>query len=174
MTKSAMHHPTRRNLLRALPAAAAAGLALNDSLALAQKPLSAGPVSPYQLFTADAIHSALKALELSPGNNNLVAGRNFTVALTVESAKSAEEFEWHEARDHVLQILSGSTVVEVGGAPKDGHSTGTGEWRAPASGGATALTLNQGDMLVIPRNTPHRRSTSGTVAFLLISPQGTA
>jgi len=31
----------------------------------------------------------------------------------------------------------------------------------------------QGDMLVIPRGTPHKRSTAGTVTFTLISPQGT-
>jgi len=90
----------------------------------------------------------------------------------VESGKSAKEFEWHESRDHVLQILSGSTVVEVGGTPKDGHSIGPGEWRALTSEGAAALTLHEGDMLVIARSTPHRRTTAGTAALLLISPQG--
>ena len=167
-------HRTRRNFLRSLPAGAAAGVALADSLARAQAAPSASSAGSYQLFTVAAIQADAKSLEASSGTNNLVTGSNFTVALTVESSKSAKEFEWHEHRDHVLQILSGSTVVEVGGAPKDGHSTGPGEWRAPASEGSTALTLNQGDMLVIPRNTPHRRTTSGTVAFLLISPQGAA
>jgi len=174
MTQPTIDNGSRRSFLRSLPAAAAAGIALADTLAPAQGAHPAGSASPYRLFKADEIQADVKALEASPGNNNLVTGRNFTVALTVESGKIAKEFEWHEARDHVLQVLSGSTVVEVGGQPQGGHSIGTGEWRAAASAGATALTLGAGDMLVIPRNTPHRRSTAATVAFLLISPQGTA
>jgi mannose-6-phosphate isomerase-like protein (cupin superfamily) len=177
MANLASNHPGRRTFLRSVPAAAAA-LTLADtslfaSLAAAQSAPTAGPVS-FQLFTADAIQSDITALQSNPGNNNLVTGKNFTVALTFETAKSAKEFEWHEGRDHVLQILSGSTVVEVGGTPKGAHSIGPGEWHAPESAGATAYTLNKGDMLIIPRNTPHKRSTAGTVALILISPQGTA
>jgi uncharacterized protein YjlB len=89
-------------------------------------------------------------------------------------AKSAKEFEWHEGRDHLLQILDGSTVYEVGGTPKDGRNTKPGEWLAPAAVGAATLTLKKGDMLVIPRGTLHRRSTAESVTFLLISPMGTA
>jgi mannose-6-phosphate isomerase-like protein (cupin superfamily) len=32
--------------------------------------------------------------------------------------------------------------------------------------------MKKGDMLTIPRNTPHRRSTEGSVTFILISAQG--
>ena len=94
------------------------------------------------------------------------------MVLTVEKAKSAKEFEWHEGRDHVLQILDGSTVYEVGGTPKNGRNIRPGEWLAPESEGATKMTLNKGDMLVIPRGTPHKRSTAGSVALMLISPMG--
>jgi mannose-6-phosphate isomerase-like protein (cupin superfamily) len=34
------------------------------------------------------------------------------------------------------------------------------------------MTLNKGDMLVIPRGTLHKRSTAGTVTLSLISSQG--
>ena len=43
----------------------------------------------FQLFTAQQIQDDVKALEASPGNNNLVQGKNFAVVLTVETAKSA-------------------------------------------------------------------------------------
>jgi mannose-6-phosphate isomerase-like protein (cupin superfamily) len=36
------------------------------------------------------------------------------------------------------------------------------------------MTLEKGDMLVIPRGTLHKRSTAGTVTFTLISPQAAA
>jgi len=51
---------------------------------------------------------------------------------------------------------------------------GPGEWHAPDAEGATTLTLQKGDMLVIPRGTLHKRSTAGTATFMLISPQGSS
>lgn len=167
----------RREFLRAVPAGAAAGFTIaNASLfvpvAAAQAKSTAGGAS-FQLFTAQQIQDDVKALEASPGNNNLVQGKNFAVVLTVERAKSAAEFEWHEGRDHVLLVLDGETVYQVGGTPKGAHSIGPGEWHAPEAEGATTLTLKKGDMLVIPRGTLHKRSTAETVTFNLISPQGT-
>jgi mannose-6-phosphate isomerase-like protein (cupin superfamily) len=34
--------------------------------------------------------------------------------------------------------------------------------------------LKKGDMLIIPRGTPHKRSTAGTVTLTLVSPMGSA
>jgi len=125
-----------------------------------------------QSFTATGLHDAIQNLDANPGNNTIVDDKTFTVALTVEKNKAAKEFEWHESRDHVFQILSGSTVIEVGGTPKNAHSSKPGEWNAPESQNAVSITLNQGDMLVIPRGVPHRRTTAGSVTLMLISPQG--
>lgn len=184
MSDLGLKNPDRREFLRAVPAGAAAGFTIaNASLfapgqtAAAQVPSAAGPQSAgssasFRFFSAQEIQNDAKALLASPGNNNLVQGKNFVVVLTVETAKSAKEFEWHEGRDHILQVLDGSTVYEVGGTPKGAHSEAPGEWHAPEAEGATTLTLKKGDMLVIPRGTLHKRNTAGTVTFMLISPQG--
>ena len=97
----------------------------------------------------------------------------FLMVLTTETAHSATDFEWHEGRDHILQVVDGSTQYEIGGTPKNGRNVKPGEWLATSCEGATRMTLKKGDTLVIPRNTPHRRSTSGSVTFTLISPTGT-
>jgi mannose-6-phosphate isomerase-like protein (cupin superfamily) len=167
----------RRDFLRTLPAAATACLVVGDSFgsilpAEAQTAPASGGAS-FQLFTAATLGDDMQALKASPGNNNLVDDKTFTVVLTTEKAKSAAEFEWHEGRDHIFQILEGATVYEVGGTPKGAHSKGPGEWLAPESDGATTYSLNKGDMLVIRRGTPHRRRTAEFVTFTLISPQGT-
>ena len=184
MSNVALKNADRREFLRAVPAAAAAGFTIANAsvfapAAVAQAQSAAGPQSTgaaasFQLFTAQEIQDDAKVLMASPGNNNLVQGKNFAVVLTVETAKSAKEFEWHEKRDHIFQVLDGSTVYEVGGMPKGAHSEAPGEWHAPEAEGATTLTLNKGDMLVIPRGTLHKRSTAGTVTFTLISPQGSS
>ena len=169
---------SRRSFLRTAPLAAAVSLTLTDELLASTLPGegagAAAPV-PFQVFTAQAIADASKALQAKPGNKNLVdssAQLPVAIVLTTETAKSAPEFEWHEGRDHILQILEGTTVYEVGGTPKNAHSTKPGEWLAPESVGSTKMTLKKGDMLVIPRGTPHKRSTEGSVTFTLISPSG--
>jgi mannose-6-phosphate isomerase-like protein (cupin superfamily) len=177
MDNHAVKNPGRRNFLRKAPVAAAAGLTLADATLFAS--YAAGqnvtPVAPagFQLFSAQNIQEDMKALQAKPGNDNLFGSKEFTVVLTTEKIKSATEFEWHEFRDHVLLILDGSTVYEVGGTPKNGRNTKPGEWLAPAAEGATTLTLKKGDMLVIPRGTLHKRSTAESVTLFLISPMGT-
>ena len=179
MENFAIKSSSRRSFLRTAPVAAAAGLALADSSLFGSQAAgqSAAPTMPatFQLFSAQSIQDDIKALQATPGNNNLIEAKTMpcTVVITTEVAKSAKEFEWHEGRDHVLQILDGTTVYEVGGTPKNGRNTKPGEWLAPAAEGATTLTLKKGDMLAIPRGTLHKRSTAGSVTFLLISPMGT-
>jgi len=118
----------------------------------------------------------MKALQAKPGNDNLYEPKTLplTIVLTTEEKKSAKEFEYHEGRDHIFLILDGATKYELGGTPKDGRKTKPGEWLAPSSEGATTVSLKKGDMIVIPRGTPHKRSTDGSVTFYLISTTGTA
>jgi mannose-6-phosphate isomerase-like protein (cupin superfamily) len=165
----------RRWFLLKASAAAATGLSiasgtLDPSHAAAQ---SAPPSGGVQSFTAAGLRDAFANLEANPGNKTIVDDKTFIVMLTVEKNKAQQEFEWHEARDHIFQILSGSTEIEVGGTPKNAHSSKPGEWNAPESENAARIALNKGDMLVIPRGVPHRRSTTGNVTLMLISPQGT-
>ena len=164
---------SRRHFLRTAPiAAATVGFALTDL------PLSACaqavPAAKFQIFTAQELADDAKTLQAKPGNNNLVDIKSGTVVMTTEVAKAAKEFEWHEGRDHIVQILDGSTVYELGGTPKGTHGNNgkAGEYLAPESEGATKLTLKKGDMLTIPRGTLHKRTTPDSVTFLLISSQG--
>jgi mannose-6-phosphate isomerase-like protein (cupin superfamily) len=172
------NNQTRRNFLRTVPLAAAVTLSLTDKLALATdggKSAGAVPPEPFQVFSAEKLAEAMKALQAKPGNDNLYEPKALplTIVMTTEEKKSGKEFEYHEGRDHIFLILDGATKYELGGTPKQAHSTKPGEWLAPASEGATSLTLKKGDMLVIPRGTPHKRSTEGSVTFYLISTTGT-
>lgn len=167
---------TRRSFLTAAPFAAVAGLALADALFVTDaqaQDLAAGHGESFQVFKAQELAADASKLEATPGNNNLATCKNFSLVMTSETAKSAKEFEWHEGRDHLLIVVEGETVYELGGTPKGTHKVREGEWLAPESEGATKVTLQKGDILTIPRGTLHKRSTTGSVTFLLISPAGT-
>ncbi len=170
---------SRRTFLRTAPVAAAVGFTLTETLMAAAPGSSGGDVAaaavPFKLFTGKELEADEKALHEKPGNNNLVtqvAGFPCAVVMTTEAHASAKEFEWHEGRDHIVQIIDGSTLYEVGGTPKNGRNTKPGEWLAPASEGSKSMVLGKGDMLVIPRGTPHKRSTEDSVTFYLISSYG--
>ena len=113
----------------------------------------------------------MAALDAKPGDNRLIDSKAIPVQiiLTVEKHKSATEFEWHENRDHIVQIVDGSTLYEVGGTPKGTRSIGPGEFHATGSEGSKSILMVKGDMLVIPRGTLHKRSTEDSVTFMLIS-----
>jgi quercetin dioxygenase-like cupin family protein len=169
---------TRRNFLRTAPLAAAISLPLTEQFLFASGTTMAGAQAttpePIQVFTSGKLTDAMKALQAKPGNDNLFGSKAlpFTIVMTTEEKKSGKEFEYHEGRDHIFQILDGTTTYELGGTPKDARNTKPGEWLAPTSAGATSLTLHKGDMLVIPRGTPHKRSTETSVTFTLISIEG--
>jgi quercetin dioxygenase-like cupin family protein len=175
MPQDVLQDQTRRTFLKAAPLAAAAVIAnpLSETALTAQ---TTPPPQPFKLFAASQIADAMKQLQAQPGNDNLYASPAlpFTIVLTTEDKKSAKDFEYHEGRDHILQVLEGSTLYQVGGTPEDPHNTKPGEWLAPSSKGATSCTLHKGDMLVIPRGTPHKRSTADSVTFYLISTTGDA
>jgi mannose-6-phosphate isomerase-like protein (cupin superfamily) len=163
-------NPSRRSFIRTAPLAAAT---LTNLPAFAAQ---ATPPEPFQLFKADKLADATAKLHATPGNDNLYASASglLTIVLTTEEKKSAKEFEYHEGRDHIFQVLEGATTYELGGTPTTPRNTKPGEWLAPGSEGATTVALRKGDMLVIPRGTPHKRTTETSVTFYLISTMGSA
>lgn len=167
---------SRRNFLRTAPVAAAAGFTLAESLAAMAQAAPGAEVNaaaqPIKLWTSKELDVDRAALDAAPGDNRLYTSNAIPVQiiLTTEKHKSAAEFEWHEGRDHIVQILDGSTLYEVGGTPTGTKvMPGTGEWHATGSTGSKSILMVKGDMLLIPRGTLHKRSTEDSVTFLLIS-----
>jgi hypothetical protein len=169
-----MHQFARRAVLKGAASAALSGL-IHSSANAAFVDLNSSPA--YELITKDRLDDELtrlsgrnQSVDLSiPGSHTAA-----TASLVNESAYREKEFEWHEAKDHIFIGLRGETVYEIGGAPTAPYRTSSEDWRAPASNGAVSVTLRPGDMLTIPRGTPHRQSTDRAAAFLLISPNGSA
>lgn len=164
---------TRRNFLLTAPIAAAVASPFADTMiraSTAAGQAGTAPV-PFQLFTAAEMASALSAVQANHGTKNLLTSPGTLMIINEETKKAGKEFEWHETRDHVFQVLDGETKYELGGTPKGAHQTKPGEWLAPESEGSKAVILKKGDYLFVPRNTPHKRTTDGSVSLLLISSQ---
>ena len=176
---------SRRSFLLTAPVAAVAGLSLAESLFAAPDTAAAAPTAPvpFQFYTAKDIEAAEHALQASAvvdkkggkmNNKDLANAKNLplTFTLTTEETKIANTFEYHEGRDHIVQIVDGVTRYEVGGIPQNPRANGPGEWLADVCTGSTALTLRKGDTLTIPRGTPHKRMTDTSVTLTLVSTYG--
>ncbi|MFP5205132.1 MAG: hypothetical protein ACLGSH_07235, partial [Acidobacteriota bacterium] len=109
----------RRNFLRAVPVAAAAGLMFGDGWLLGapaagQMPGMEGGAN-YQVISAREFEDAVKASQAHPGNKMLYRSKTFTIMLTTEKNAFAKEFEWHAHRDHIFYVVDGTTTFELGG-----------------------------------------------------------
>ena len=166
---------TRRNFLRTAPLAAAAVAPLTDALlhasTTAQASVPGGPPLPIQVFTADEMAADLKEVQAGHSSKTLLSpkGIAFTMVMNEETDKVAKEFEYHAKRDHLFQVLAGETKYQLGGTPKNPRETKPGEFLAAESEGFKTVTLKHGDYLLVPRMTPHRRITEGSVSLLLVS-----
>lgn len=171
---------SRRVLLVGAPAAAAlfaladlppAMAAAQNAMPLAQQRAFPLSTEDFKVITAETLADDIQSHQTKTGTTRLFNDKNFVLDLWAEKTTGPHEYEWHEHRDHIVYVLDGETVYELGGTPEKAHSIGPGEWLAPEMNGSTRTTLKKGDVLVIRRGTPHKRTTQERVAFLIASPQ---
>ncbi len=102
--------------------------------------------------------------KLKPGNKTeeLIdsAGMELRVAVQHENNRTGAAAELHDASDDVYYVLEGSATLVLGGkldAPKEVEP---GEWRSPKIIDGKTFEITKGDLVVVPRGTPHQRSTA--------------
>jgi mannose-6-phosphate isomerase-like protein (cupin superfamily) len=102
--------------------------------------------------------------KLKPGNKTeeLIdsAGMELRVAVQHENNRTGAAAELHDASDDVYYVLEGSATLVLGGkldAPKEVEP---GEWRSPKIIDGKTFEITKGDLVIVPRGTPHQRSTA--------------
>jgi mannose-6-phosphate isomerase-like protein (cupin superfamily) len=88
------------------------------------------------------------------------AGMQLRVAVQHEKNKTGAAAELHDASDDVYYVMDGSATLVLGGkldAPKEVEP---GEWRSPRIIDGKTFEITRGDLVIVPRGTPHQRSTA--------------
>ncbi len=88
------------------------------------------------------------------------AGMQLRVAVQHEKNKTGAPAELHDASDDVYYVLDGGATLVLGGkldAPKEVEP---GEWRSPRIIDGKTYEITKGDLVIVPRGTPHQRSTT--------------
>jgi len=101
------------------------------------------------------LHSENKAEDLIGGE-----GMQLRVAVQHEKDHVPPTGELHDASDDVYYVLEGAATLTLGGKLEAPREVEPGEWRGKINGGKE-IEINKGDLIVVPRGTPHARSTAG-------------
>jgi mannose-6-phosphate isomerase-like protein (cupin superfamily) len=133
-----------------------------------------GPSSPiraYVVTTAQSVDDAVRKLHPQNKVEELIGGEGMElrVAIQHEADRAAPSAEIHDASDDVYYVLEGSALLTLGGRLEAPKEVEPGEWRGPRIEGGQNFEVKKGDLVVVPRGTPHMRSTVGKdFAMILI------
>ena len=143
------------------------------------------PIRPYIVKTNQEVAD----LERSLGDENKVAeliggaGMQLRVAIQHDEKRDSSEAELHDASDDVYYVLSGSAgltlggrlaelisvkELTLGGALENPREATPGEWKGKAIIGGQTFRIKKGDLIIVPRGTPHQRVNTKGKEFSLI------
>ena len=138
--------------------------------AVAQSRQPSTAIRPYVVKTKQEVAEIEKLI----GNENKVTeliggqGMQVRVAIQHDEKKDSAEAELHDASDDVYYVLSGSAELTLGGKLDSPREASPGEWKSSKITDGKTFTITQGDLIVVPRGTPHQRINSKGKEFTLI------
>ena len=142
---------------------------LATTAALAQRKPSEA-TKPFVVMSAQSLDDLQKTLQANNKTSELIdsGGMQLRVAVQHEKNKTGAAAELHDASDDVYYVLDGSAKLVLGGkldAPKE---TDPGEWRSPRIIDGKTIEIKKGDVIIVPRGTPHQRSTENKDFTMLL------
>ena len=125
---------------------------------------------PFVVMSSQSLDDLQNKLHPENKTEELIdsAGMQLRVAVQHEKNKVGAAAELHDASDDVYYVLDGSATLVLGGrldAPKE---TDPGEWRSPRILNGKTVEIRKGDLVVVPRGTPHQRSTENKDFIMIL------
>lgn len=141
--------------------------------AAAQKREPSKAIRPYVVKTEQSVADLEKALHIDNKNTKTEEltggeGMQLRVAIQHDEKKDTAEAELHDASDDVYYVLDGSAELTLGGTLDNPREATPGEWKSPKIIGGQTFTIKKGDLIIVPRGTPHQRINTKGKTFSLI------
>ncbi len=128
------------------------------------------PIRPFIVKTAQSVAD----LEKSIGNENkavdLIGGQGMQLRVAVQHDETCPtaDAEVHDASDDVFYALDGEAQLILGGKLDNPREATSGEWKSAKIIGGETFIVKKGDLIVVPRGTPHQRIAVKGKEFSLI------
>jgi mannose-6-phosphate isomerase-like protein (cupin superfamily) len=122
----------------------------------------AKPIRPFVVTPAQSLADVQKRVQAGNKAEDLIggAGLELRVAIQHEKNTTAANAEVHDQSDDVYYVLEGTATLTIGGTLESPKEVEPGEWRGPKIIGGQKVDIAKGDLIVVPRGTPHHRSTA--------------
>jgi len=119
------------------------------------------PTRPFVVMSSQSLDDLQKTLQPDNKTSELIdsAGMQLRVAVQHEKNKTGAAAELHDASDDVYYVLNGSATLVLGGKLESPKEADPGEWRSPRIIDGKTIEIKKCDLVVVPRGTPHQRST---------------
>lgn len=132
-------------------------------VAAAQSPGPVTPARPFVVFKAQSLADLERRLKGENKTEDLIAGPGLQMRIAVQHSKGepAPGGEAHDKADDIYYVVDGSATLTIGGKLDEPKEIEPGEWRGPRIIGGQTVEAKKGDLIMVPRGTPHQRSTVG-------------
>jgi mannose-6-phosphate isomerase-like protein (cupin superfamily) len=140
------------------------------SLASAQTRQPSKPIKPFIVKTAQSVEDLEKSLRVGNKTEDLIGGEGMQLRVAVQHDKLREnaDAEVHDASDDVYYVLDGSAKLTLGGSLENPREATPGEWKSKTIIGGTTFEIKKGDLIIVPRGTPHQRNSIKGQEFSMI------
>ena len=139
-------------------------------VSFAQTRQPSAPIRPYIVKTKQSVADLEKSLRGENKVEDLIggAGMQLRVAVQHDEKKDSADAEVHDASDDVFYVLEGSAELTLGGTLENPREANAGEWKSAKIINGKTFTIKKGDLIVVPRGTPHQRINSRGKTFSLL------
>ena len=125
---------------------------------------------PFVVKSAQSLDDLQQTLKPDNKVSELIdsQGMQLRVAVQHEKNRAGAAAELHDASDDVYYVLDGSANLVLGGKLDSPKETDPGEWRSPKIIDGKTFEIKKGDLIVVPRGTPHQRSTENKDFMMIL------
>ena len=118
------------------------------------------PARPFVVMPAQSLSDLERKLQPENKAEDLIGGEGMQTRVAIQHDKSrpTAAAELHDASDDVYYVLEGTATLTLGGKLDAPNEIEPGEWRSPRINGGQTFQITKGDLIVVPRGTPHQRT----------------
>lgn len=127
-------------------------------------------IRPFIVKTAQSLADLEKSLQSDNKVEDLIGGEGMQLRVAVQhdKLKPTSDAELHDASDDVYYVLEGEATLTLGGKLDNPHEISQGEWRSKSIANGQTFQIKKGDLIIVPRGTPHQRTTTKGKEFSMI------
>ncbi len=143
---------------------------LKQANSVSQSRQPSEPIRAFVVKTGQSVADLENSLRGENKVEDLIGGEGMQLRVAVQhdETRDSATAEVHDASDDVFYVLEGSAELTLGGKLENPREATPGEWKSEKIIGGETFTIKKGDLIVVPRGTPHQRVNSKGEKFSLI------